>query len=372
MNGFQLFRTRLIKHIIYQFNAIRTILDWTILLYLCVPTLGFAIAVYYEWWVTTPVWMFALNDRVIFAILLFMTLRGQLRTFLYAADQVFLLQDARLIKALKGWGVSYTIFWSFVRIGLVIITLLPYFLVVDNISMFTLVVIYTSFVIVNVCVITLKHFYQNWWQRILLYFLISIVMSISFNYHVIFYSALIIFIILIFNYLRKHLKINHRYYYDIKIEMEEKLKLAKFILNASPEAGVSTPLLSWKKPVLWRNSRRIFKDRTETNALVEMFIKVFVRNSRYSMSYLQILGVTSVAVITLPIFIKIIVAVLAAIFIYIWLINCWQLVTSNNFIKAIQPDEDVFFVAKKKAVLIVYVPTLVLLSLITCFGIFVL
>ena len=51
----------------YQYGIIKTIIDWTIMLYLVVPTAVIGGAVYRSWWFDTPQWI----EEMPFGLLVF-------------------------------------------------------------------------------------------------------------------------------------------------------------------------------------------------------------------------------------------------------------------------------------------------------------
>ena len=54
MSSWKLFRDRYIRDRKYQYRVIRSIADWTIIIYLIIPALLFIIFQYRSWWMELP------------------------------------------------------------------------------------------------------------------------------------------------------------------------------------------------------------------------------------------------------------------------------------------------------------------------------
>jgi ABC-2 type transport system permease protein len=118
---------------------------------------------------------------------------------------------------------------------------------------------------------------------------------------------------------------------EIEIEDKERLKYIKIILNFSMAVEKENRIRGKKPYFLFRNSKRLFKNRNKLNGLTEILIKSFLRNRRNLTSYFQILLVTTSAIIVLPVWIKWLVFFGFAIFINFWLSALFKKMLMSDF-----------------------------------------
>ncbi|MEM5599461.1 ABC transporter permease [Niallia circulans] len=57
MNSRKLFFSRLISNWHYQWKVLRSIADWTVIVYILVPLGVFCGVIYRSWWLEIPVWI---------------------------------------------------------------------------------------------------------------------------------------------------------------------------------------------------------------------------------------------------------------------------------------------------------------------------
>ncbi|KKO50832.1 ABC transporter permease [Paenibacillus sp. DMB20] len=104
----RLFRRRVATHWKNQISALRSVADWTVMLYILVPGLLLGGGLYRELWTTPlPAWMELIPYQAAAALLLYM-LSGSILLFVEEADALFLRQQPHWIKGLMGRGIAYS------------------------------------------------------------------------------------------------------------------------------------------------------------------------------------------------------------------------------------------------------------------------
>lgn len=128
------------------------------------------------------------------------------------------------------------------------------------------------------------------------------------------------------------------------------------------------PVVSMRtKPLLFRNSRRIFNTRTAITGLAELFLKIFMRNPSYIFSYFQIISVSAAGILLIPpLWIKVIVSGVFLFLMYSWLSITWdKAIMSHPFTKKYS-EKDYYFTARNRTVLALFLLAIFLLGLFLC------
>ncbi|OAS88727.1 hypothetical protein A6K24_14830 [Metabacillus litoralis] len=109
----------------FQFKNILSILDWTIILYLLIPSLAFVGIAYHSWWFTVPNWLIGFPPSLYFLGCYFICWQGRLRTFMEEADQLYLLQFSKKTVSIRYMGALYSSFSIFIKWVVVFLLLFP-------------------------------------------------------------------------------------------------------------------------------------------------------------------------------------------------------------------------------------------------------
>lgn len=105
------------------------------------------------------------------------------------------------------------------------------------------------------------------------------------------------------------------------------------------------------KPLIFKKSKRLFKNRIPVNAFLELFIKVFFRNPVYWSSFLQLVSATGAAVIFIPPYwLKGAVFIGFILMLHSWLSMIWDRVTISHPLTKKYGEQQAFFSARKKAI----------------------
>jgi ABC-2 type transport system permease protein len=381
MSSRKLLVHRLIKGWLYQYGVIKSIADWTVMLYIIIPAITIFSIVYHSWWSEIPKWMENVPFFLLFLLLYLLTWNGHIRTYTEAADKVFLIKKYTLFWGLKKWGYGYSLMYQAVltlasfaillpfllnlyhfdwkQIG----TLLFYFISLKTGLMFItyqFVKIETRFKKIAYSVLT---FILAGWLSQLIYFLWEI--GLWFPLYLI---GVLIMSSSIYLSLRALKKLSST---DHEIEIEQKLKTGNIELIFAMAPEIEKPVVTKRtKPLLFRQSKRIFKNRTQSNGFIELFIKVFLRNYSYVSGYIVMINVTTFAIVLLPpLWIKITIFTGYLFMMYFWISVIWDRIMGTNPMMKKYLEHPSYFTAKKKVIMVLYIVAIMLLLLYFLFAI---
>ncbi len=356
MNSFHLFFSRFRKNSRYQYNVIKRIMDWTIILYLVVPSVVIFVFIYRSWWKATPSWMESILLPLVFLFFYCFTWFGKIRTFVLEADKVFLIKDSQLFYGIKKWGYLYSCLTNFIGTAVFICLFLPYFVVVSHWSLIQAVQLLLAVYIVRLWIILFKLFllrirnkFLNIVCTIFAFFIGLSIWNIFISFHPI--VLLLLLMMFIFHPILYFYQIKRKSSFDQEVVEEKKAKLGFTSLILQLSMQVEKPSYSTReKPFFNRNSRRIFKKRTGVTGFLELFIKVLIRNPSYWFSYIQIISSLSVAMVLLPVlWLKISIFFFFIIILSIWCHTIWEKIMNATPIFNRYKNEDSYYVAKKWA-----------------------
>ncbi|MGN7178798.1 ABC transporter permease [Cytobacillus sp. SAFR-174] len=375
MKNNSLFLRRLIDSWSYQFGIFRSIADWTIMVYLIVPGTVIFGMIYRSWWLETPEWIAGLPLFLLFFLFYIFSWMGNFRPFVLEADKVFLVKNKTLFMGMRTWGFVYSLFFQAMGTAAMIAVFLPflknrYLLEWNQIAVFLLFFISLKWSIMIVSyflkriegklkryVITFLLFVLLSWFSQLVYSL----WSIGAEFPVIIASAVLLSGALITA--SQMLKKISSLEFEVMLEQEEKTKYIKWIFMMAPD--LEKPVVSMRtKPLLFRNSRRIFNKRTPITGLAELFLKIFIRNPSYIFGYFQIISVSAAGILLIPpLWIKVIVSGVFLFLMYSWLSLTWdKAIMSHPFTKKYS-EKDFYFTSRNRTVLALFLLAILLLGL---------
>lgn len=359
MSSLPLFFNRLSKELRFQHRIIHSILDWTVLVYLVIPAVIIFTFTYRSWWIAPPSWSNLLTIPLLFGVTYFFAWWGNIRTFLLDADRVFLIKNRQLFFGLKKLSYMYSLIICAIQIICITVVLLPFLVQRFGLNFLQIFVFSLFFISLKWLFLYIKRKINSIERRFIKMIISSCIFSlfgavvlgvtILFVYEFvwpIFGLSIVIMIIGISFYLPSLSKIT-TFEQDLIIDQEEQGKWIKFIYLFSFELE-KTHVSNAKKPWLIRKSSHLFKKRTPKNGFIELFVKVFIRDSNYWTSYLQLMGSTTFALLIVPpTWLKIIIYFGFLFIMSIWLNSIWDKITKSHPLFKKYSEHDSFFNAKR-------------------------
>lgn len=372
MNSFSIFSARLKKDYLFQYSIIKTVADWTILLYLVIPFSAAAIIIYRSWWIELPSWSQLLSLPLITTGLFLLCWLGQIRTFVKEADGVFFIHHQQLFIGMKKWAFMFTLLKSSLKMILAGIITLPFLynmfsLNIIEIIGYLLFYIGLSFFVLAVQTRLLS---EQKGLKGKLYFGLTFVLMLICNYflfsHLAFkplYAILVfsLFLILSLQFFIPRIRSTKHIQEEFTQENKVRLRYMNLIFSVAPELE-KPKIIKRRRPFLFRKSARIFSNRSPKNGFIELFFKIIIRNFSYLGGYFQLFTVTLGALIILPpILFKVIIVIGFIFFIQFWISNLWDRVVLSHPIGKQYEGHEAFYLARKQAVLFLTVPPVVIL-----------
>ncbi|QIW81069.1 ABC transporter permease [Bacillus tequilensis] len=320
MNGRTLFFRRLFDYYKYQFKVLHAVIDWTVALYIVLPALAFLIyqyidllngrGLFYEW-------SEVMEWRWLYAVCVLIVCTGKVHTFLMEADKVFLLQKKEMIYQLKRYALVYSFLITLAKWVLLFCIVFPFIRHSVHITLTEsaallcyLFGLHAFFLSLKQDTIRKRRSISRWLADILfraVLFSGSAALIAFTDWRLL---ALIGILFLIFAFCRGLKKAASISGFEAEVMEEKKsrLALAGLVMMMSQEAGIpKVKDRMRRKPLFYRNSKRIFKKRTICTGYKELFFKVMLRNGEYMRHMYMLLSAFTVLLFVSPIWMKLIV-----------------------------------------------------------------
>ena len=362
----RLFFRRIVSSWKYQVQVWRTAVDWIVALYIVIPFSYILIDFYLSLWRSVPGWLHAIPLNALVAIILVFAWSGTVRIFVEEADQLFLLQRKVWISRIIKYSLGYSVIYNLVVTTLLLIVLAPFLLLHYGFSLIGVVWLTIFVFVLKNCMGLAKQLvelrFKGWVKRImrLVIFLItsvyvsqSVVLLLSRKG--LFYLSMFVLLMVLSLLLHKRVNLRGTFFEDVSREQTAKLRLAKYMLQ---NAGtyVKKPRFSRKRPLLFRNSNLLFKERNPVNGLVEMCLKSELRNDKDVDFYLKTVGECILAILAFPPEYGWLLWFVFSIMItnFVWIF--WQEVIKDPFVCSLPWLPETKGVAVRKAIFLMALP----------------
>ncbi|MEK5441475.1 ABC transporter permease [Fredinandcohnia sp. FSL W7-1320] len=371
-----LFKTRFRKEIGYQWGVFKSVVDWTIFLYLFIPALAIGGYHYYIWWSEIPSWVNGFPLTFLFILLYFFCWEGRIRTFLEEADQLFLLQKRYLVVALKKSTRNLYVLGYSVGVLILVGILAPFLFNYYNLSWLEILMVTFYFISLKALILGWKQYLDDivsaWKKGFFTVLLFVALGAFTFSF-VTWALEQFTFLLLMIGLIQWYLfwvKSSQRIYklttFSKDVEVENMLKL-KYVRNifVFSEYVEKTPNQKKRSSLFYRNSKRIYNKRNRQKSLQELFIKVLFRNKMYLFQCLQISSITTAALIVIPpIWIKCMIFFGYIIILRMWIKIVYKRTMSNHFIVNVRKDDIIRIQAEHYIVNLISLPVISIVGLI--------
>ncbi len=371
-----LFKTRFRKEIGYQWGVFKSVVDWTIFLYLFIPALAIGGYHYYKWWSEIPSWVNGFPLTFLFILLYFFCWEGRIRTFLEEADQLFLLQKRYLVVALKKSTRNLYVLGYSVGVLILVGILAPFLFNYYNLSWLEIFMVTFYFISLKALILGWKQYQDDIvssWKKgffTVLLFVALGAFTISFVTWALEQFTFLLLMIGLIQWYLFWVKSSKRIYKlttfskDVEVEKMLKLKYVRSIFVFS-EYVEKTPNQRKRSSLFYRNSKRIYNKRNRQKSLQELFIKVLFRNKMYLFQCLQISSITTAALIVIPpIWIKCMIFFGYIIILRMWIKIVYKRTMSNHFIVNVRKDDIIRIQAEHYIVNLISLPVISIVGLI--------
>ncbi len=354
MNSSQLLFHRIRENWKYKYKIIKTIIDWTILIYIVVPAAVITIFVYRSWWIAPPFWIASVPFSLLFAVFFFLLWGGYFKTYIREADIIFLRKNEKLMLGMKRGGIIISYLTEVLSAVFLAVLISPLWIIHYGLSLKELVLFFGIWVSLRWLVMAVNgqlNVHLKGWRNLIRS--IPVVVGAGSIWWLSYKalqsgSLLLVFMIIILNgiasmlLLKKRFTTIHTFEQDLSIDEKDKSKYTEMIFGLSMDIEkLPKPKPVRKSPRLYSKSNRIFKTRSPRNGFLELFIKSTTRDMEYVRGYFQVLGITVAAIIFLPpLWLKITIAAVGVLFLTVWIGSVWhKLIGSHPFTKKYSGDE---------------------------------
>lgn len=369
-----LFKRRMSEDLKLQLQVFRTVIDWTLALYILTPLLLIGFYHYYNWWQSVPSWIVPIPLELALGILFLFTWLGSIRLFLQEADLLFLIHDKKWSQGLIKRGIAFSFLIHFFSTLGLFLLIAPLFLLHYQIS-FLSFGLFGLFVFLMKATIALGKqilgvISTNTWERIsfLLFFFVGsgslfLLMIILINQGApVFILGLAIPIGIVAFLLRIRLRLRGSFFADVVHEGKERTRYMRLLLGMSMNPAHSSRLRT-KHSIFFRHSNHLFRNRRVQTVLVELGVKTFLRDRNQLLSYGRIAGISIFAILQVPLTLKWFLWPLLGLYFAYWCKNFWKGVEASSFLQLFHIPKEERFKARERVIRWLMLPGFLIISI---------
>ena len=246
-----------------------------------------------------------MHSSLVVLVVLFCCSLLKSRIFVEPADQLFLIQHKQQFTQLKRFGFLYSLFIHCVMIALIGALSFPLFLYIHQFSIQQLVALLLSmFASVLLCD-AIEYFVPKWVRYIVKPSIVIVLMLLVMNGQItsLFVLAALITVnlsLIEFFIVRK----SFTFHQQVQIEAQRATRMFNFMLKMDRNSrAMKQSYLTKKAPKLFTQPRA----KTAQGTLVELLLKSMWRNRGFSWNCLQLVGLSFIAILVLPLWVKLLV-----------------------------------------------------------------
>lgn len=303
----ELFRKRLSRQWQFNLTIFKSIADWTVWVYICIPVALFSYFLYRE---TIMQKQFGLLEWVPFEVFLFVLLfllqTGIIRSFLESADQLFLIQQKAHCRKLLTGGLIYSLSLKILINGLILGLLYIVIIHLYNRTILEIIFIFLLSLTAYILNQLVNRTNLRKWLQSILQFLIPLFMTVFFLVVPTLLGMIIscffiaLFLVL---YIQRYVYHLHSFEKLLHVDRAQYYSLVGTVFTASKE------LQSMNVPEQTSKSPRFFTKRIIQDEVAELIVKTFIRNKTYKWAYLRLVGITLFLYFVLPFWAQILLVI---------------------------------------------------------------
>lgn len=307
MNPWKLAIRRFRSNASYQWRALRTVIDWTVGLYIVIPAFLLGLKFYLEW-VQNPVLpaiLSSVNNLWVYPFLLPLFF-ARLRTWAEPGDILFLRQRPAWVRGFVGFGLMELSIRQLLSFGMITILLLPLLFKGFGFSqsMVALLLIwgYTLSLLhalirnrILVQFAGIRRVLVGWLWNLLLIVMFRFMTAYIIQHPFLFGCALVgvLLFIMLFAYWR--VRVMYTFERDVDLELEIKMKLTGILLRQAVDTKQRKRKGS--QPLLFRRSGYLYKVKGPGQQIGAIGVKTLWRSSSHMIFYWQLTGVGLIAIV---------------------------------------------------------------------------
>jgi predicted ABC-type exoprotein transport system permease subunit len=343
LSGKLLFLQRVQEEWKFQLDVFRSVLDWSVLVYLVVPLLIVFSFIYWSMWQTIDLyWDESIPFILLIGLLLLLLMRGNFRTFVYEADILFLLRHSSVFYSLKRWSFHYSLLQLTATTVFLVLLVLPILMNAYGYELKEAILLCVPLVSCRLFLLTIKKgvrdTFKKWFLLILFLTLFAFTLTF-FELELFAPMSIVIMVGIYYFHLISFVKSKRFFTEELAIEGAERVRYIKIIFAFSMELTKTSYRLG-KQPILFRHSKKLFRQQTKENGLLELVLKGFLRNKMLMSSYIQLIGFSLAGVILLPTMVKWIVFLIFISIVHSWLKHVYDYLLKSRFFEIVPYDQN--------------------------------
>ncbi|MDN4492729.1 ABC transporter permease [Ureibacillus aquaedulcis] len=365
-----LFKMRLQRQWKTHLSLFKNIADWTIWLYLIIPSFAF---IYYLLRET----VFKLNygfieflhPGIVVFIIMYISSTLINRTFSEPADKLFLIQSTKQYAALKRWGFYYSLLCNFAIMAILFSLFYPFLRYVHHFSFIQLTQ-FSASLISCYLVSKLSVLFLSKWVRFFTLLILILLTSVAVFYANDLTVAFTIALIFIGGILYERRAIRtHRYFEkQTQMDVESFYRWQSRIFLYNPELKMmKLPKHKSKSPMCFKKGR----SNDSVSVLIELILKTIFRKKSYIWDYLRIICIVFPLILVVPWWAAYLLVILMYFGLKTYISSICAEVKENAIFTIIRTsDRDWQLAFKKIQIYIVNSVTMAYVALITCLLLF--
>lgn len=314
-NPGRLFRRRMLSHWKYQISVMKSMVDWTVMLYILIPFLFIGGGLYMELWTSPlPAWLPWIPPQIAAVLLLYM-FSGNTLLFVEEGDVLFLRQHPDWMKGLMVRGISYSLIITGLKGMLFFLIVLPFLYRGFELDAGTLTVWVmlasaaawcTNLIVhrIRVSCSGLKQWIYSMILRVASFSFYLLLVEWLQNIPVVSFIAVwLLLIVVILFLIQRKISMKGSFMADVREDARTRMWFTSKLLVQAVGQVPRVKSKTW----IFRKSGRIYRSSSPDKRFAEAGVKAFLRSSENLLLYAQFSVVSIPAVLFPPAVVKIII-----------------------------------------------------------------
>ncbi|MBM7633245.1 ABC transporter permease [Geomicrobium sediminis] len=345
----------------------KLVYDWTVVLYIVLPGLVIGGFLYYDNLFDPVSWMHAIPPAILAFFIFFAILPGQLRYYYREADQLFLHQQTDWMRSIRRFGLNISLFRDSVRIALVFLLALPFFIGAYKFNLVELLLLYVLTVLLKQSLrIAERRTFELFRQPLRSILCYGVLIIVIFSYmtlfqfitsHTVMISLVGLLLFHVYATLRRE-RITRSSHFSLHVAKENEARY--MALDQVMRIGGQTdpkPLFERKRPwILFRRSQFIFRSEGASKRLAEVSIKRFLRTPHQRRLYIGMTMLPANAMLLLPGGPRIAITIGVSLMVLFMVRSCIADSLEHRYLYQFRWDELDAFKSKKRSTFILLIP----------------
>ncbi|QOS76767.1 ABC transporter permease [Paenibacillus sp. JNUCC31] len=365
-----LYRRRRREHFKEQLKNLKLVVDWTVWVYLLVPGLLYLGGWYVSSWTKPlPSWATGITLPTLTGLIDIVILTGGVLIFVEEADVLFLKSRPLWMRTLMKQGMYRACLQHLGKMIAIMALTAPLWSRVYDMSFIQMALIavwfgaVASFQAIVLHMTKVRHTgWRRWIRMIPLAAAMGIMTVIATSWmhtqtwRMMLGTVLVMLLVITVGQMRLIMK--GTFEGDVREDLRGRLKLTALLLSRS----VTKPKAPRTRTMIFRKPRKLLRNRSIANRTAETAFKAFFRNSSTMKLYLQLGGLSIVAVALPPFPVNAIVCVLLMIMLSVLFYRSWDVFATSDYIQLVSYDTEALNQAAQTMVRMLFIPLGILMG----------